>query len=183
METTPCLSVLKFTVFLLKFLFCTFQLGKEAREKLRYKVEHALYVVQERQAKIRSKAPRYSFNSDPKIFEDEGESLQQEFQQDADGTQPAALRFYKNIRAEVLETAEQLKNLKTTALKIAGIEGQGDGGTDRAAASQENERGYEKYIMVSNSNMLRDKMKRKGEVGRDFNVDDTTGSKVGEGTT
>ncbi|KAI5064039.1 hypothetical protein GOP47_0020709, partial [Adiantum capillus-veneris] len=157
-------------------------LRKEAREKLRYIIEHALYVVQERQAKIRSKAPRYSFNSDPKIFEDEGESLQQEFQQDAEGTQPAALRFYKNIRAEVLETAEQLKNLKTTAMQIAGIEGGNDGVTDRAATSGGNERGYEEN-MVSNSSMLSDIMKRKGEAGREFAVQDTIGSQLVGGTT
>lgn len=131
---------------------------------------------------IRSKAPRYSFNLNPKIFEDEGESLQQEFQVDTEGTQPAVLRFYKNIRAEVVETAEQLKNLKTTALRVAGIEEKGDESFDRVESSQDNERSYDNR-MVTNSNMLTDMMRKRGDPATNFSVEDTSGNQMVQGTT
>ena len=132
------------------------QLLRQERDKLKVKVQNSLYVVEERQAKvrrmfflfticefhqkvdphipfqIRSTAPRYSFNLNPEIFKDEGESLQPQFEPDVEDKKPAALQFYDNIqslklydniRSEVMETAEQLKTLKTTAMKVKEISG------------------------------------------------------------
>ncbi|KAH7286893.1 hypothetical protein KP509_32G027300 [Ceratopteris richardii] len=149
-------------------------LSKESREELRHKVERALYIVQERQAKVRSKAPRYSFNSDPIMYEDEEDSLQQEPEEETEGSQPGVLRIHKDIRAEVLKTTEQFKNLKSTDLQVAGTEGSEES-RYKQRTNYETQRGFNR-VMASNSNIPADKMNKMEESGRDVCVQDIEGN-------
>ena len=99
-----------------------------------------------------------------------------------EGKKPAALKFYDNIqplklydniRAEVMETAEQLKTLKTTAMKVKEISGKVKDCIGPAMSVIE---------MVANSSMLTDMMKKRPS-GKDSAVEGPSEDNAFEGNT